>query len=1734
MLQSKKFDDQQKDDYLYLKGKFDNAKVGDWIEWARTTGDIGQELITDPTLLASAFFIPWTGGTSLAARITAGKAAQTALSKITNKQIADGVAKGFAKLPGQKLKAPLTPVQTHALVGTEAMAWGSTYDYLTQNREINIGQREEYDIGQTALTGAIGGALGYGASFGLRHLAQTPSYLRSVEEKRLAKIDLNDEYKSTTIEKANQLALETLNLLVKPTSSFLIKAKKSPTLSKLIKLFRYDAEKSLIAEGAGQTSRMKEAYSEKLGDFIGNNLEKLKEIFIKYDLYELGSKDEVMPFSQGAFINPFRSKERRTRKSILKSYRLNEQTNIDLANYIRTGNKKGLDDNLVKAGDEIKALLGEILESGRKSGLNIGEMQNFFPRVWLQGALTEEGGTKFINKLAKDEFNGDVIQARETWKNMTNLNKVDGTSAAPMSSIKASRKLLKIDDSKYSEFLDNNVENVLQDYIFQAGKLITRKEVFGETAEEFSNRYVKKIVEELGGNFSEKEINKLTNIYLFTTGQRGYINSPTGRFLSDFIQVSTQTALLPFATVTSFAEIGVPLLRGAEFQPWAKSVWKGMTDSASEWWKGVQVATGKDIGPETRSLTRKELNAFNRSVDMAREDRAMAIYGQALGRNSTKIQNTFFKGIFLHDWTRFVQLVGYDTGKGMIVRNLEDLSKGGLDRTTRQRLAGELNELGIDIEAGLRWIRNGAEYTDDFYLNEVRKGAGRYTDEVVMNPTTASNQKPLVHSHPLTKWAFGLLGFPTSFSNTVLKNAVREITKDVKNGKTSRLATPKVLSGILVMMGAGMVGNTIRTGGRNLQLFDDGKKPLWSSDPSATGLENTGLLNDALIRSGLFGPFEYYVRYEQARKYQNNITAALTTITGPAVGDIVDYVRASQYRGATYEAIFRKAPFITVLRSQFPEKYKEALAAVRELDKSGAPVRPEEDEIMRFATGGLVSGPDVPFTKEDPADRINPLTGESYRENFVVGGIAGKLAQRVQRFGKTYKADEVLEQMERLATTRDPGGSTKFVSPSLKTMIERGPQNIKGPQILDWLKASTNKGIRPDEVKELGIESYVIKNPEATLGEVVEAVSPRQTRLTKAIKDKEKVDKIKMETSIAEYDPIDNTPLWSSLRDDYEYDINQGADYISGAVLAFGKEQYPDIVGNVSKIKDLPTNKQDELLDNFAKYIYKDDPYEIIRPKTDNLGNTFALGNENTGYTFFVNGVRNDDLASVHSHSEAKITLNRLIREEFGDLDVEGEAYRYKQYIDENLPGGENYREVVFELADAKVPSNVSSHFDEENYLAHALVRDRKLTDNTKTLHIDELQSDLHSKAKASDYDTPENRKNINERLPKLKSQVVTKRKEIEKYMENDEGYFKARPSWVVDEVKDFLKQFKGIELINEVKRVVRIDFKENKEFFNLLDEYVKVDNEYVDLVVKQKSLLPDYPYKENWHTVVINRLLAEAIDEGYDAISLSPAKVLSDRYTDSYEEFYSNLYDKKVPSYLKKLARRYKGKFEKGELDVEDTFGTGEDFLMPADVFEGKRKITDVNILRITPEMREMLEKEGLQAFNEGGLVGDVIRYNNPGNIERGQGYAGETGQFYAEDRERPFVVFDTPEAGMRAIVRDMNTKLNRYASFKDEAIDYALLEYLGGGRTGTKEERLKRAEIENPDTIGYLKEGSDLYKQKGMEGLLRTIINRENNPENAAFYNDDNLIKRALKISEKDFPTGTTSEEMFKLLNN
>ena len=51
--------------------------------------------------------------------------------------------------------------------------------------------------------------------------------------------------------------------------------------------------------------------------------------------------------------------------------------------------------------------------------------------------------------------------------------------------------------------------------------------------------------------------------------------------------------------------------------------------------------------------------------------------------------------------------------------------------------------------------------------------------------------------------------------------------------------------------------------------------------------------------------------------------------------------------------------------------------------------------------------------------------------------------------------------------------------------------------------------------------------------------------------------------------------------------------------------------------------------------------------------------------------------------------------------------------------------------------------------------------------------------------------------------------------------------------------------------------------------------------------------------------------------------------------------------------------------------------------------------------------------------------RYNNPGNIEAGQNFDGETEEKYGEDNR--FATFSSPVYGLRALGKDLTTKINR-----------------------------------------------------------------------------------------------------------
>ena len=138
---------------------------------------------------------------------------------------------------------------------------------------------------------------------------------------------------------------------------------------------------------------------------------------------------------------------------------------------------------------------------------------------------------------------------------------------------------------------------------------------------------------------------------------------------------------------------------------------------------------------------------------------------------------------------------------------------------------------------------------------------------------------------------------------------------------------------------------------------------------------------------------------------------------------------------------------------------------------------------------------------------------------------------------------------------------------------------------------------------------------------------------------------------------------------------------------------------------------------------------------------------------------------------------------------------------------------------------------------------------------------------------------------------------------------------------------------------------------------------------------------------------------------------------------------------------------------------------------------------------------------------------FNNPGNIEIGQGYAGETGDTYA-DR---FAVFDSPQMGVRALGRDIKTKIKRFDGDLQSIIDqYAPPE-----------------ENDTNNYFEYVKDqvGSDTITENDLGAIVRAIIKMENKPEIAAQYLDDSVLNEGLDLAQMSFDQGITLKEARKL---
>ena len=570
-----------------------------------------------------------------------------------------------------------------------------------------------------------------------------------------------------------------------------------------------------------------------------------------------------------------------------------------------------------------------------------------------------------------------------------------------------------IPEDELRPFMSTDVTEVLGDYITNVSSTYARTKLFGKTLGDFEDKFLNKIKLELrAAGASEREITnaleRLVNLHTLTTGiarpsdltgtySRGA--ESFGRNVSEYVRLSQQMAHLPLATLSSVTEPLILLSRVdlVDTPKVFKEIAKGLTKETIKNFDQLTKGALSYIPENTPIIGRfggkqrfkdiddeywQELYEANLALEQSALDGFDRLASGDILTNkfARNVQNTFFKTTLLTQWTRAVQGAAFTTGKTLIRKNakklyeheigVKKLSSGrirDLGMNRKEYLEGQLKELGIEPADAMNWYRSSLDedtlvfnntkaQQSKFYKEQYLPAAGRFTNEIILNPSIGAANKPLLFSSGGGKLLLQFASYPTAFSNIVLKRMVNEMKNyPIQSGI-------KTLSASLLMTAVALQGNYLRSNGERWNNQTDGER-----------------LVDAFERTGLAGPASYGLRaYDAKTKGGSGIPASIARgFSGPFLGDVFDMI---EYRLGFGQALTRNLPYSQVYDfvggegtkakvNDLAKKLDDELNDIIEGQKESSSGR------VKYRIGGEV---DVPNASKEPEKRVNKVTGMPY------------------------------------------------------------------------------------------------------------------------------------------------------------------------------------------------------------------------------------------------------------------------------------------------------------------------------------------------------------------------------------------------------------------------------------------------------------------------------------------------------------------------------------------------------------------------------------------------------------------------------------------------------------------------------------------------------------------------------------------------------------------------------------
>lgn len=275
----------------------------------------------------------------------------------------------------------------------------------------------------------------------------------------------------------------------------------------------------------------------------------------------------------------------------------------------------------------------------------------------------------------------------------------------------------------------------------------------------------------------------------------------------------------------------------------------------------------------------------------------------------------------------------------------------------------------------------------------------------------------------------------------------------------------------------------------------------------------------------------------------------------------------------------------------------------------------------------------------------------------------------------------------------------------------------------------------------------------------------------------------------------------------------------------------------------------------------------ILYDESGNVVNTFT-------YNEFIGGYVSESDDEIYTDS---VELEDALREEYGSMS----SPRWGDY---KLDGGSNYREIVFTMPNSSYSNKMMRiHWgeDAEGVIAHARIQDFEVN-GKKMLFIEEMQSDWHNEGQKVGYEG----------------------KNFSKYIEERDSYISKKLADLYGKTTwDDLNSSYGYEIMGEKKYKSALASMEE-----IYAEWKKANPEKAK-ITDAEGIVPDAPFKDNYHEFVLKRLLRMAAEQGYDSIGWTTADIQSQRWSDAFAEGYRIEYDQDIPKFLNKYGRQWGAK---------------------------------------------------------------------------------------------------------------------------------------------------------------------------------------------------------------------------------